>query len=374
MKKYRAYCLLVLWLLSINTLLVAQKAIVCVPVTSMWVTPNPHEAKGPFTYPLFGKDYPNHNTQLLLGERVEIVNDSKKEVKGWCKVRALEQVVLKRQNPSEWVPLSIDKCLLEWDVACRWVQEKDLTLVNEFPHYNGVISSQLAMLYEKADIKSTHVMTLSCGTLVTATLCDRGWSLLVLPDGKSAFVQSKDLLMFNALKLLLARNDLKKVRQKLVEVAKAFLGSPYCRGGRSAHQKAVTDVITGVDCSALINLAYRICGFSVPRNAFEQYKKAMSLKPKKMQAGDLIFLEHKDVLDHVMMYLENGQFIEAYGHRIRIKEDCCVRIVTDKERLGASIADLNNGDQCCDGKDTFKIYCASFLSDPKITQALLAWP
>jgi len=97
---------------------------------------------------------------------------------------------------------------------------------------------------------------------------------------------------------------------KLVQSALLFLNAPYLWGGRS---------LFGMDCSGLVQLAYKMCGISLPRDASEQVLKGDARSfASEAQAGELAFfaLPEEDI-SHVGMILEKGKIIHASG-KVRI--------------------------------------------------------
>ncbi|MEU6584457.1 NlpC/P60 family protein [Nocardia sp. NPDC046763] len=66
------------------------------------------------------------------------------------------------------------------------------------------------------------------------------------------------------------------------------------------------------DCSGLMQYAAASAGISIPRTSQEQYAQLPAVNPADIRPGDLIFLEFgADGPGHVMMYLGNGQCVEA---------------------------------------------------------------
>ena len=58
-----------------------------------------------------------------------------------------------------------------------------------------------------------------------------------------------------------------------------------------------------MDCSGLVNLAYRAAGLDIPRDAHEQFLRAKPVNA--LQPGDLIFLSERQNpkrIVHVMLY------------------------------------------------------------------------
>lgn len=96
------------------------------------------------------------------------------------------------------------------------------------------------------------------------------------------------------------------LRSNLVNYALSLLGVPYIWGGNYPEDG-------GTDCSGLINYAFRMCGYSVPRTTYT-LKPACAeaghlfYDPSQLQPGDIVFCNGDA---HVMMYIGNGQAVHA---------------------------------------------------------------
>lgn len=95
-------------------------------------------------------------------------------------------------------------------------------------------------------------------------------------------------------------------RMFIVENARHFLGTPYLWGGRSFPVK---ESISGVDCSGLINLLYRMQGMLIPRNAHDQFLQ--SQPTHHLQPADPLYLAKTERICHVILKLDEHTFIEA---------------------------------------------------------------
>lgn len=91
--------------------------------------------------------------------------------------------------------------------------------------------------------------------------------------------------------------------------ARSFLNVPYLWGGRSWR---------GIDCSALVQLCYRMAGSILPRDADQQYAALGpdEITPEKMREGDLVFFGHRRIT-HVALALDHKTFIHAEGQRFQ---------------------------------------------------------
>ena len=83
-------------------------------------------------------------------------------------------------------------------------------------------------------------------------------------------------------------------------IALRYLGIPYLWGGASPA--------TGFDCSGLVMYVYAQLGISLPHYAAAQYQLGTAVDRSELQPGDLVFF---DALDHVGIYIGNGQFVHA---------------------------------------------------------------
>jgi cell wall-associated NlpC family hydrolase len=106
------------------------------------------------------------------------------------------------------------------------------------------------------------------------------------------------------------------VGQKIVQSAEHYLGTPYVWGGEGAN---------GMDCSGLVQAAYKAAGISLPRISFQQANAGKHVSSmKQLRPGDLIAWDNstRNVgADHIAIYLGNGQIIEAPhpGASVRIR-------------------------------------------------------
>ena len=124
-------------------------------------------------------------------------------------------------------------------------------------------------------------------------------------------------------------NGVSDLRVDLVEYAKQFLGNPYKFGG--------TSLTKGCDCSAFVQGVYKKFGIKLERTSVAQSKKGTTIKVSELKPGDLIFYSKNGTINHVAMYIGNGQVIQAsdpksgikiskYNYRTPTK---CVRMIND---------------------------------------------
>ena len=102
-----------------------------------------------------------------------------------------------------------------------------------------------------------------------------------------------------------------ETKSNLIKIASLYLNSPYLWGGKTPF---------GVDCSGLTQMIYRINGFNIPRDAYQQSEfggETLSFIDES-EPGDLAFFDDKEgKIVHVGMLLENNYILHAYG-KVRI--------------------------------------------------------
>ena len=87
--------------------------------------------------------------------------------------------------------------------------------------------------------------------------------------------------------------------------ALALLGTPYRWGGNSPDG--------GFDCSGLVGYVFRTAlGIELPRVSTDMAHNGEQVDRGAMTAGDLVFFSRRGKhVDHVGIYLGNGQFVHA---------------------------------------------------------------
>ena len=108
-------------------------------------------------------------------------------------------------------------------------------------------------------------------------------------------------------------NQSASLRSQVVNYALQFVGGRYVWGGNDPH--------TGADCSGFVKYVLsHVAGVGLPRTSREQAKAGRSIKSSEMRPGDLIFYTNsKGTVNHVAMYIGNGQIVHAASRRSGIK-------------------------------------------------------
>ncbi len=99
--------------------------------------------------------------------------------------------------------------------------------------------------------------------------------------------------------------------KQVADYAKTAVGVDYVWGG--------TNMKTGVDCSGLCYASYKKYGYTLPRVSRDMAasKDLLSVTPNisNLKAGDLIFYASDGRVDHVAMYIGNGQVVHASSYQ-----------------------------------------------------------
>lgn len=244
--------------------------------------------------PLDLSDRPDRKqeSQLLFGETVEVVE--KRD--GWVRVRAIEQ---DRFHPDS-----------HWTGYPGWIKEEELS--------QGVLNPSLVVtaLY-------TSKLNIPLGSYLEK----------VGETGSDWIVKHPTDTHFRV-----PKSDVQKIpsklnpdRQAILKSAEKLLGHRYRWGGRCPFHPEWKETFTSVDCSGLANLAYRVEGLSIPRDAHDQYLISEALEPDQLKAADLIFLAPIELphrMTHVMLYIDGDHFIDS-----NITDGKVVQS-TGKERFG----------------------------------------
>jgi cell wall-associated NlpC family hydrolase len=93
------------------------------------------------------------------------------------------------------------------------------------------------------------------------------------------------------------------------DAAETQLGVPYVWGGTTP--KGTPGRSAGLDCSGLVQWAWRQAGVPIPRTTEDQASALTPVAFDQLLPGDLLFylnLDHDDAIDHVVMYVGSGPF------------------------------------------------------------------
>ena len=143
-----------------------------------------------------------------------------------------------------------------------------------------------------------------------------GWVKIMLDD-EEAYVSADYVDIAKKLDRAVTQTELiygkgvSDVRVDLVNFAKQFLGNPYVWGG--------TSLTNGADCSGFVQSVFKNYGVSLPRTSSAQSTTGTKISLSEAQPGDLVFYAKNGRVNHVAIYIGNGQVIHASNARTGIK-------------------------------------------------------
>ena len=140
---------------------------------------------------------------------------------------------------------------------------------------------------------------------ISKNLVTQNYGVFDLPEGRNLISLGSEVA-FETENFV----DNNNIRESLVGSAKKFINVPYLWGGRSYF---------GIDCSALVQLVYKIHGIALPRDADKQAELGEARDfVEESEPGDLAFFEDETgFISHVGLVLSPFELIHASG-KVRI--------------------------------------------------------
>ena len=283
----------------------------------------------------------HQTSQLLCGDKVYAFDKDK--TGKWLRIGAVDQKIFSKGK---------------WPWLHGWIRADQVVSVDRFPKYNLVVKEPWARIRVSRFNNKWVLM----GTPLKGVRKDKDrWDVTIPGEDGSKDVTGYIFNDFVHELSKLKELDEPSLRFSIVQTAQKFKGSPYLWGGMSFYKRRLRKCdkqLTGVDCSGLAHLCYKVNGICIPRNSVSQYK---SEKCKKLlsnpKPGDLVFLANgKDPskISHVIIYMGSDRLVEARGSDVREVVE-----VTGKERFGKPVYELKKEDKT---KDGHFIYFGSYVS------------
>lgn len=193
-----------------------------------------------------------------------------------------------------------------------WIPERDLRRggAPAAPR-SADVASTAAHVYRTPDVtESRPLVTAPLGArLGVEEEFEKGghvWLRVVLPDGRSGFLQKSDTASGPAVA--------PGTPDSWLALARRFLGAPYTWGGTTP---------AGADCSGLVWRVFERHGVVLKRNSSEMCFREPRLVPIRLadvRPGDLVFFGTDDKIDHMAMWVDgspaNGRVLEATAYGV----------------------------------------------------------
>jgi uncharacterized protein YgiM (DUF1202 family) len=152
--------------------------------------------------------------------------------------------------------------------------------------------------------------------LEVVDIMENGWIKFLLDD-EEAYVSGDYVDVEERLEKAVTLTELQygqgvsDVRVSLVQYAKQFVGNPYVWGG--------TSLTKGADCSGFTLSIYKQYGVTLPHHAASQAQLGTKVEISQLQPGDLVFYAKNGSINHVAIYIGNGQVVHASNPKTGIK-------------------------------------------------------
>ena len=211
-----------------------------------------------------GNDQAEMVTQLLFGEVYQVIEEKEK----WIKIKT-----------------ALD------DYEC-WICRKQFFEISAEDYENHKLND-----FPKSTDAAGEVR-ISDSTYATTTI---GATLPYFSNGKLKIRKERYDFSGNT-------NDANS--NKIVDYALLFINAPYLWGGRT---------LFGIDCSGFSQIVYSLCGYNIPRDAYQQAEEGINVEFAELtEPGDLAFFDNEEgKITHVGIVTEPGQIIHASG-KVRI--------------------------------------------------------
>lgn len=169
---------------------------------------------------------------------------------------------------------------------------------------------------EEASTESDVVMTVAKGEKLEVIEEIEGW-VKVEVDGQELYVSAEYVEVSEELDTALTITEVlygegvSDIRVELCEFAKQYVGNPYVWGG--------TSLTKGADCSGFVLAVFKEYGISLPHYSVAQSKEGTAIDVSEVLPGDLIFYSNGSTINHVAIYIGNGQVVHASSPKTGIK-------------------------------------------------------
>ena len=128
----------------------------------------------------------------------------------------------------------------------------------------------------------------------------------------SVEIAEEELIMQACMEEQNRTREEEEFRQSIADYALSFLGGRYVDAGNDPH--------TGVDCSGFVKYVLEhAAGITLNRCSRDQAKQGETVTADEMRPGDLLFYEKNGRINHVAMYIGEGQVVHASTYKTGIK-------------------------------------------------------
>ena len=181
-----------------------------------------------------------------------------------------------------------------------------------FDNYEGYIDNkQYEEISFETHLELTNASSIYSGELIDF-ITDNNNNLTTIPLGANLpFYNEGTLNINNTVFSFNGKTNHKTLsKSAIIETAYLFLNVPYLWGGKTPF---------GIDCSGFTQTVYKLCGYSLLRDAKQQATQGTVLSfIEESEPGDLAFFDNDEgIITHVGIIMNDYNIIHAHG-KVRI--------------------------------------------------------
>ena len=191
-----------------------------------------------------------------------------------------------------------------------------VTKARELVQNKAKVTCDLLKVREEASLEAQVIMTVANGERLDVIEKTDDW-IKVEIDGQELYVSAEYVEVSEELDTALTITEVmygegvSDIRVELCEFAKQYVGNPYVWGG--------TSLTKGADCSGFVLAVFAEYGVTLPHYSVAQSKEGTAIDVSEVLPGDLIFYSNGSTINHVAIYIGNGQVVHASSPKTGIK-------------------------------------------------------
>ncbi len=173
------------------------------------------------------------------------------------------------------------------------------------------VESEFVDIYEEADSESSIIGQASKGsTYEIREIVDGAWAKVVMNDNEG-YIRTADATIAEKMEEVAVDTSEMK-RQEIATFGLQFVGGRYVWGG--------VDPNKGVDCSGFTRYVLKhTAGVNLSHSSRAQANEGRAISAEEMRPGDIICYANGKRINHVALYIGDGQVVHASNEKEGIK-------------------------------------------------------
>ena len=194
--------------------------------------------------------------------------------------------------------------------------EEALAKAEEVKQTVATVTTTTLYVREEPNTDCTIITSMPIGEELEVVEVSDGW-VKINVDSDQGYVSSDYVEVSTELAKAMTMTEVRygqgvsDVRVSMVQYATQFVGNPYVWGG--------TSLTRGADCSGFVLSVYANYGISLPHSSRAQANCGSTISASEAKPGDLFFYGNGKSINHVAIYIGNGQVVHASSPKSGIK-------------------------------------------------------